>query len=303
MTRASHEIFDRPLLVRRRERFAAGAHAHDFLLHRVADDFADRLSLTQRTFSRGANLGAYHGVLSRRLRALPSVGEIIDVEASPSLAAQCDGPTIAADEEFLPFAPGSLDLIVSALSLQYVNDLPGTLVQAHRALKPDGLLLVALLGGSTLQELREAFITAESETRGGASPRVAPFADVRDLGALLQRAGFALPVADADIVNVSYPSALHLMRELRGMGASNALIDRQRTFLPRDVLLRVMEIYAERFSRPDGRVVATFEIITLTGWVPHPNQQKPLKPGSAKARLADALMSPPRVPNSPKSDS
>lgn len=297
MTRATHEIFDRSLLVRRRDRFATGAREHDFLLHRAADDIADRLSLIQRTFERCANIGAHHGVLSRRIRGLPNVGQIIDVEASTRLAAYCDGPTIVADEELLPFAPGSLDLIVSALSLQHVNDLPGTLVQAHSALKPDGLLLVALLGGTTLKELREAFVTAEAEMRGGASPRVAPFADVRDLGALLQRAGFALPVADADIVEVAYPSALHLMRELRGMGASNVLLDRQRTFLPRGVLMRVMELYAERFSRADGRAIATFEIVTLTGWVPHASQQKPLRPGSAKARLADAL----RVPDSRES--
>ena len=199
------------------------------------------------------------------------------------------GPLIVADEEALPFGDGTLDLVVSALALQLVNDLPGTLVQICRALKPDGLFLAALLGGETLNELRQSFAAAESEVEGGVSPRVAPFADLRDLGALLQRAGFALPVADADRLAVRYDSAFALMHDLRRMGATNALIDRRRTPLRRATLMRMAEIYAQRFADADGRVRATFEIVWLSGWAPHPGQQQPLKPGTAKARLADAL--------------
>ncbi|MEI8150830.1 MAG: methyltransferase domain-containing protein, partial [Hyphomicrobiales bacterium] len=184
---------------------------------------------------------------------------------------------------------GSLDLVVSALALQFVNDLPGTLIQIRRALRPDGLLLAAMIGGDSLTELREAFAQAEAEVDGGVSPRVAPFADLRDIGALLQRAGFALPVTDVDRVTVRYASPLALMHDLRSMGAANALTERRRAPLRRATLRRLMEIYAERFSDPDGRVRATFEIVWLSGWAPHESQQKPLAPGSAKTRLADAL--------------
>jgi SAM-dependent methyltransferase len=189
----------------------------------------------------------------------------------------------------LPFAPASFDLVVSGLNLHLVNDLPGALVQIRRALKPDGLFLAAILGGRTLRELREAFTVAESEITGGASPRVIPFADIRDCGALLQRAGFALPVTDADKVDASYATPFDLMRDVRNMGAANMLAARSRKPLSRAVLLRAAEIYAERFSLDNGRVTATFEIIHLTGWAPHESQPKPLAPGSAKTRLADAL--------------
>lgn len=183
----------------------------------------------------------------------------------------------------------TFDLVVSALSLQGINDLPGALVQIRRALKPDGLLLAALIGGETLTELRQSFATAESEIEGGISPRVAPFADVRDLGGLLQRAGFALPVTDADRITVRYNSAFALMQDLRRMGATNALVERRRTPLRRATLTRTAEIYAARFADGDGRVRATFDIVWLSGWAPHPGQQQPLEPGSAQARLADAL--------------
>jgi SAM-dependent methyltransferase len=196
---------------------------------------------------------------------------------------------VTADEEALPFREGSLDLVVSALALQFVNDLPGVLVQVRRALKPDGLFLAALIGGDTLTELRQSFAAAESEIEGGVSPRVAPFADLRDLGALLQRAGFALPVTDIDRVIVRYDCAFALMRDLRRMGATNALLDRRRTPLKRATLMRMAEIYTQRFADSDGRLRATFEIVWLSGWAPHPDQQQPLKPGSAQARLADAL--------------
>ncbi|MBK9079950.1 MAG: methyltransferase domain-containing protein [Hyphomicrobium sp.] len=282
-------IFDRALLRDRRNRRAGEATRHDFLLERVADDFAERLSIVRRTFPMAANIGAYHGVVSRRLRQNASVGSMIDVEVSPALLAQCDGPSVLADSEVLPFAPESLDLIVSGLAWQLINDIPGVLAQARRALKPDGLLLAAFLGGDTLKELRQAWLAAEAEILGGASPRVAPFADVRDLGGLLQRAGFALPVADSDVFHVTYADPLAMMREVQGMAASNMLVERRRVPVTRGLLMRACEIYAERFALADGRIPATFEIITLTAWVPHESQQKPLKPGSATMRLAEAL--------------
>ena len=217
------QIFDRALLLRRRERSAPSAGAHDFLLARVAEDIAERLAIIRRSFPLAANIGAHNGLLSRRICGLAGIERIIDVERSPALLDQCDGLRVAADEEALPFAPASLDLAVSGLALHLVNDLPGALVQIRRALKPDGLLLASLLGGETLKELRQAWLSAETEVAGGVSPRVAPFADVRDLGALLQRAGFALPVVDSETVTVSYASPLALMRELKAMGASNML--------------------------------------------------------------------------------
>ncbi len=283
------EIFDRRLLVRRRDRAASAASAHDFLLERVADDIAARLSAVQRQFPVALDLGAAHGVLGRRLRDIPGIETVVATELSAALLAQTDGLQVRADEEALPFADQSLDLVVSGLVLQFVNDLPGTLVQLRRALKPDGLLLATMLGGATLHELRAAFLQAEEEIEGGVSPRVAPFADVRDIGALLQRAQFALPVADSDTVTVTYADPLVLMRELRGMGATNNLLARRKTPLRRATLARALEVYTERFGLPGGRIPATFELITLTGWSPHESQPKPLRPGSATTRLADAL--------------
>ena len=205
------------------------------------------------------------------------------------MLAGSDTLAVAADAEALPFRDASLDLVVSALALQFVNDLPGTLIQIRRALKPDGLFLAALVGGDTLTELREAFAAAEAEIEDGVSPHVAPFADLRDIGALLQRAGFALPVTDIDRLTVRYASPFDLMHDLRRMGATNALIERRRRPLGAPRLMRMVEIYAERFSDADGRIRATFEIVWLSGWAPHESQQQPLKPGSAQRRLADAL--------------
>jgi SAM-dependent methyltransferase len=281
------QIFDRALLRQRRQRVAATMEDHGFLLDRVADDLRDRLAVVRRQFPAMLDLGTPHAGLAQRLGALP--GTTLVVASEPTPAPHPHIQTVAADEEALPFKEASFDLVVSGLSLQFVNDLPGTLAQVRRALKPDGLLLGAMMGGATLTELRQSFVAAEAELDGGASPRVAPFADVRDLGGLLQRAGFALPVVDADIVTVAYATPLHLMRELRAMGAGNVLVERARRPLKRATLMRACELYQQRFSRPDGRVLATFEILTLTGWAPDPSQQQPLKPGSAKVRLADAL--------------
>ncbi len=257
-----------------------------FLLDRVADDLADRLAAVLRRFEFALDLGTPGEAVGAALVRAGSVGTV--VRAAPVPGARSP-PFVIADEEALPFREAAFDLAVSALALQFVNDLPGALVQIRRALKPDGLFLAALLGGETLTELRQSFAAAESDVEGGASPRVAPFADLRDLGALLQRAGFALPVTDADRVTVRYDSAFALMHDLRRMGATSALADRRRLPLRRATLMRVAEIYAERFSDNDGRIRATFEVLWLSGWAPHPSQQRPLKPGSAKARLADAL--------------
>jgi len=283
------DIFDRALLRRRRERTAALAGAHDFLLARVADDLLERLTMVRRRFPVAVNVGAQHGLLGARARSLAGIELMIDLEPTQGLLRQCRGLRVQADEEALPFRGQSLDLVLSGLALQFVNDLPGTLLQIRHALKPDGLLLASMLGGDTLHELRTALYLAEEEVEGGASPRVAPFADVRQLGSLLQRAGFALPVADSQTLTVTYADALALMRELKAVGVSNALRARRRRPLRRGTLARAVHHYAERFALPNGRVPATFEIITLTGWAPHASQQQPLRPGSATVRLAEAL--------------
>ena len=283
----SPTIFDRRLLRARRGR-ARKLGPATFLLDRVAEDLAERLAAVLRSFDVGIDLGTPTDAVRRALTAGGKIGTLIAVEPDAALQGSAF-LRVAADEEALPFADASLDLVVSALSLQLVNDLPGTLIQIRRALKPDGLFLTALLGGDSLTELREAFAQAESEIEGGLSPRVAPFADLRDLGGLLQRAGFALPVADSDRLTVRYDNAFALMRDLRAMGATNVLTERRRAPLKRATLLRMAQIYAERFADSDGRLRATFEIAWLSGWAPHESQQKPLKPGSAAVRLADAL--------------
>lgn len=283
----SPAIFDRRLLRQRQARARAAGPA-TFLLDRVAAEMAERLAVVLRPFERAVDLGTPTGAVRR---ALQTDGRMADLIAAmpEALSSEPSPLRVVTDEEILPFAAGSLDLVVSALALQFVNDLPGALIQIRRALKPDGLLLAAMVGGESLNELREAFAEAESEVEGGISPRVSPFADVRDLGGLLQRAGFALPVIDSDRLTVRYDSPLALMQDLRAMGATNILVERRRVPLKRATLRRMFEIYAERFADPDGRLRATFEIVWLTGWAPHDSQQKPLKPGSAAHRLADAL--------------
>lgn len=279
-------LFDRALLRARLAR-ARAAGAEDFLLTRAVEDLSERLSTIKRDFARVLDLGTPGPHLAQ---ALAAPGRTI-WRAAPSAALVGDGAflPLVADEEALPFAPESFDLIVSALSFQHVNDLPGLLAQARRCLKPDGLFLAALVGGQTLSELRVALAQAEAEISGGASPRVAPFADVRDLGGLLQRAGFALPVTDTDVLTVRYANPFRLFADLRAMGATNALAARSRKPTSRRLLMRAAEIYAEKFADSDGRLRATFEILFMSGWAPHESQQKPLKPGSARMRLEDAL--------------
>lgn len=262
--------FDRVLLRARRNRASAGFAAHDFLLREAAARLAERLCDIKQSFPLALDLGCHRGEFAQELRAQAGhgVGRLIHSDLSAAMLAHAPSPRLVADEETLPFAPQSLDLVVSLLNLHWVNDLPGALVQIRRCLKPGGLFLGALLGGHTLHELRQALSEAEIEVEGGLSARVSPLIDVRDAGALLQRAGFAMPVADVDTIGVSYPDPLALMRELRGMGESNALRLRRRNFLRRQTLARACLAYHEKFAAPDGRVRASFQLITLTGWAP-----------------------------------
>lgn len=282
-------LFDRRLLRERRARFAHEMPQREFLLAHVATEIAERLSAILRDFPLALDLGAFHGPLGRTVAKLPSVKEMIYAESVPALATLCPRPALVCDEDLLPFKDASLSLVVSGLALHRINDLPGALIQIRRALHPDGLFMAATLGVRSLSELRSALLEAETEMEGGASPHIAPFPDVREYGALLQRAGFALPVADADLLTVAYASPRELMREIRAMGGGNVLASRRKTPLLRSTLQRAEEIYRARHGRPDGKITASFEIVYLTGWAPHASQQKPLPPGSAKTRLADAL--------------
>jgi SAM-dependent methyltransferase len=267
-------LFDRALL-RARQRRAEKMQSATFLLDRVAADMAERLYAVLREFAMAADIGTPGDQLCDALAA--RVGQLTRVDLP-------DRPS-----DPLQLAGESIELAVSALAFQFVNDLPGMLAQIRRALKPDGLLLAAMLGGDTLTELRQCFAAAEAECEGGVSPRVVPFADLRDVGALLQRAGFALPVTDVDRIVVRYDNAFALMQDLRRMGATNVLVERRRAPTRRATLMRMAEIYGERFADPDRRIRATFDVIWLSGWAPHQSQQQPLRPGSAKASLAQAV--------------
>ena len=289
------EVFDRRLLRARRERAAAGLPAHDFLFREVAERLVDRLADIRREFAAALDLGCHNGFVAEAITRLPpgKIGALVQTDLSPQMAAAARDstglPTLAADEEYLPFGDARFDLILSSASLHRVNDLPGALVQIQRALKPDGVFLAALFGGATLTELRQAWLAAETSQEGGASPRVAPFADLRDAAGLLQRAGFALPVADSDTITVTYDNPLKLMADLRGMGETNVLIERRRTPTRRATLTAAAEQYMDKFAGGDGRVPATFQILYLTGWAPAAGQPQALRPGSASSRLADAL--------------
>jgi SAM-dependent methyltransferase len=274
-------LFDRALL-RARQHRARRLGPATFLLDRVAEDMEERLHAVRRDFSDVADIWSPVEVL--RTQARDRFSSVTHIGLGDS------------DQEALPFPPESLDLVVSGLAFQFVNDLPGVMAQIRRALKPDGLLLAAVAGGDSLTELRQCFAAAEAECEGGVSPRVAPFADLRDIGGLLQRAGFALPVTDVDRLVVRYDSAFALMQDLRRMGATNILVERRRQPTRRATLLRMAQIYGERFADADGRIRATFDLIWLSGWAPHQSQQQPLKPGSAKASLAEAVRGP-RLPS------
>ncbi|TAL01998.1 MAG: methyltransferase domain-containing protein [Rhodospirillaceae bacterium] len=286
-------VFDRAVVRRRRDRAAAGLAAADFLLRESAVRLADRLLDVTRSFPLALDLGCHSGQLASVLAGHARIGCLLQADFSAAMATTAHNsgkcPTFVADEESLPVAPGSLDLVMSNLSLHWVNDLPGALTQIRRALKPDGLFLATLFGTETLRELRAALMEAESETAGGVTPRVSPFVDVRDAGNLLTRAGFNLPVADVDVITVTYADMFKLMTDLRRMAETNAVIERRKTFSRRATFLRAAEIYARRFTATGGRISATFQIVTLTAWAPHESQPKPLRRGSATARLADAL--------------
>jgi len=291
-------IFDRHQTRRARARAAARIDQADFLHTRCAEEICDRLAGINRTFSRILLLGDVTGQVARTLRpqsATSADRRLVATDSAPAMLARRrtgspgQPPMLVCEEELLPFADSSFDLIVSILSLHKANDLPGALIQLRRSLKPDGLLLASLFGATTLHELRQCFLNVEARSAHGVSPHVFPFADVRDMGSLLQRAGFAMPVTDSDEVTVSYRTAFDLMRDLRAMGETNSLVERRRTFLRRTTLFETAQAYAQTFPAPNGKIRATFEILNLTAWAPGPNQPQPLKPGSASHRLADAL--------------
>lgn len=285
-------LFDQALVAARREgAFRKGETSAAFLLDLAARELAERLAVVERRFADAVELHGGTGVAGREALATGKIDNLVRVETSSLFA--CPGETVTvAPLDDVPLEPASVNLVLSPLSLHLANDIPGTLVRIRRALKPDGLFMAAIPGAGTLSELRDVLLAAEAELTGGASPRVIPFADVRDIGALLQRAGFALPVVDVESHTVRYDSLFPLMRDLRAMGMTNPLTGRSRMPVSRRFFLRAAELYAERYGDPDGRIRATFSIIYASGWAPHESQQKPLKPGSAKMRLADAL----RVP-------
>jgi SAM-dependent methyltransferase len=282
-------LFDEDLLSRRRERALANHTGNaDFLLDLAAGELAERLSVVERQFPRAIELHGGTGIAARKAIETGKIETIQRAETSERFA-KAGEHILSAGLDDVPIETASVNLVLSPMALHAVNDLPGTLVRIRRGLKPDGLFLAAIPGAGTLSELRDVLLAAEAELTGGASPRVIPFADVRDIGGLLQRAGFALPVVDAENYTVRYDSLFPLMRDLRAMGMANPLRGRSRKPLGRAFFLRAAEIYAERYSDPDGRIRATFSIIYASGWAHHESQQQPLKPGSAKVRLADAL--------------
>ena len=289
---AKARVFDRDLLRRRRDRQAGGFGAHDFLMAEVAERLLDRLDDVTRSFPLALDLGSHDGLLARLRHGRGGVETFLQADLSMAMAGRAcltGHPAFVADEEWLPVKAAALDLILSNLNLHWVNDLPGALLQIHRALKPDGLFLGAMFGGNTLQELRDCLMRAELAETGGVSPRVSPFADVADAAALMQRAGFALPVVDSETITVTYPNMLKLLADLRGMGEANLVVDRLKRPTRRAVIAHAAALYAQDHAGPDGRLLATFQILFLTGWSPHQSQQQPLKPGSGQTSLTDVF--------------
>ena len=288
-----YSVFDRKLLRLRRDRAAAKLDDAGFLFRETAGRLGERLSETTRQFDLGVDIGCHGGEVAETLIGSSQVKHLVQCDLSPAMAKRAEKhtqkPTIAADEEFLPFANARLDLVISNLALHWANDLPGVLLQIRKALRPDGLFLGCLLGGETLRELRQCLMEAELAQAGGASPRVSPFADIRDMGGLMQRAGFALPMVDADTITVDYPHAGKLMRDLSNMGESNCVEKRKIGPLNRSVLGHAAALYQDRFARNDGRITATFQAIFLTGWAPDASQPAPLKPGQGQVSLVDFL--------------
>lgn len=280
-------IFDSDLLTERKKRALARPDPDArFLMRHAAEDLAERLATLERRFDKGAALFCLTGDAAAVMRDSGKVADVVRVETDTALLA---GDGLVAEPETVPLQAESADLVVSLLTLHETNDTPGVLAQIRRVLRPDGLFLAAMAGAGTLTELRQALLQAETELSEGAAPRISPFADVRDVGGLLQRAGFALPVADLEPVTVRYATMFDLMRDLRAMGAGNALVARSRKSASRALFLRAAEIYAERFSDPDGRIRATFNLVWMSGWAPHESQQKPARPGSGQVSLNEIL--------------
>lgn len=279
-------IFNRRLLRNRRDRCAAKFGEYDFLIRAASEQLVDRLDDMTRRFDTAITIGSHSGIVGQMLQQSPKIGHLIQTDLSPAMLTQACGPRVVCDEAWLPFADASVDLVISVWSLHWVNDLPGTLIQIRRMLKPDGLFLCIIPGAHTLLELRESLSHAESELTGGISPRVAPFVEVRDAGNLLQRAGFALPVVDSSMLQVTYPHALKLMHDLRGMGENNHLMQQRTATAPRALFAHTAAYYAQHFPAEDpARITASFELITLTGWAPHTSQQQPAKRGSGRVNL------------------
>jgi SAM-dependent methyltransferase len=287
--------FDRRVLRMRRDRVAPALSGVDFLVREAAVRLVERLGDVRRAFPLALELGCHTGQLAAALRGTAQIGQLIQADLSERMVCHADGARVVADEEALPFGPACLDLVVSCFSLHWVNDLPGTLAQVRHVLKPDGLFLAIMPGGTTLFELREALMRAELEVAGGAGPRVSPLVDVRDAGMLLQRAGLALPVVDVDTVTVTYDHPLKLIAELRAMGEANALVQRGRA-LDRSTLWRACAIYRELFGDRAQRIPATFQLLTLSAWAPDPGQPQPIRRGSGRIDLAEALRVPAAVP-------
>lgn len=282
-------VFDRRSVRLHRDRAASSLREHDFLLREIAQRLVERLDDVRRKFPVALDLGCRHGYLADDLARRGGVRTLVHCDLSSAMVRGAASPCLVADEEALPFAAGSFDLVVSLLNLHWVNDLPGALLQVRQALKPDGLFLAAMFGGETLKELRRALAEAEMDGEGGLSPRTSPLAEVRDAGNLLQRAGFTLPVADVETLTVSYANPLALLADLRGMGETNAVLERRKMLSRRATLFGALQRYRELYGDADGRVPATFQMIYLTAWAPDASQPRPLRPGSAAARLADAL--------------
>lgn len=282
-------IFDRKAVRRNRDRVARDFGSFSFLFREMAERLVDRLFDIRREFQFGLILGSGNGIVNEILLGRSNIKTLVQCDLSENMVRGSSGLRLVGDEELQPFASASFDLVISSASFHWINDLPGTLTQALKTLKPDGLLLVNFLGGKTLFELRQSLLDAEIEIKGGVSPRVSPFADIKDAGALLQRAGFALPVADIESTTVSYESPQKLLNDLKGMGEVNSVIGRSKSFTPKEILVHACNRYEEVYGDSFGRIPATFQIITLTGWAPAANQQRPAKRGSGMISLSDEL--------------
>jgi NADH dehydrogenase [ubiquinone] 1 alpha subcomplex assembly factor 5 len=284
-------LFDQMLIRQHRQRAAPKYSDFTFLKDAAAARLADRLELMRRDFDLCLDIGAHDGRLAQHFAELGKIGHMVHADPAEkfAIATKQHGPSVVHALDKLPYRPEAFDAVFSCLSLHWIDDLPGLIMQAGRLLKPDGLLLFSLFGGNSLTELKQALAEAEQDITGGFSPRCAPMADIRDIGGLLSRAGLALPVADSDRLTVNYPHMFKLMSDLRGMGEQNALFSRLKTPTRRQVFMRAAEIYQQRFGRAGGQIPASFEIVTLTGWAPHESQQKPLRPGTAMHRLASVL--------------